>query len=69
MQLHATFVLFRTILIYATPWPVQNFGEKDPLLKIFKIQNFSEVWELLPADFDHKAKQKQLDTQVNVTLL
>ena len=56
MQLHVTFLLFHVILIYATLWPAQNFGEKGPLLKTLKIEHFSGVWELLPADLDHKPK-------------
>ena len=57
MQLHVTFLLFHAILIYSLHDLSKVLEKKtDPLLKIFKIEHFSEVWELHPADLDRKAK-------------
>ena len=49
-------------------WP-ELWRKRPKLLKILKIEHFSEVRTLLPVDLDHKAKEKQLDTQLNMTLL
>ena len=47
----------------------QTWGKGPKRLKMLKVEHFSQVLALFPANQDYKGKEKQLNPQLDVTFL